>query len=292
MIEYIKEFDRMDDLNRAMEYIEEHLTQTIDYQQLAIIANCPIYYFQRIFFFMTQMTLNEYIRKRRMSLAIADLQYTHNKIIDIAMKYGYESPTAFNRAFQSVHGCAPSLVRKCDVALKSYPMIKFNLSLQGDKPLEYKIVHKECFHIIGKSYPLSRNLLENFKHIPTKWDRAQACGMLNQLKVLNNQEPYAMLGISIHHNDDWRYMIGTSSTHKHCQFENYLIPQATWAVFSGHGTNKDLQELERRIIVEWLPTSGYQYAQIPDIEVYIQADPNDTIYEYWLPIIKKQGESL
>lgn len=92
MIECIKEFDRMDDLNRAMEYIEEHLTQTIDYQQLAIIANCPIYYFQRIFFFMTQMTLNEYIRKRRMSLAIADLQYTHNKIIDIAMKYGYESP--------------------------------------------------------------------------------------------------------------------------------------------------------------------------------------------------------
>lgn len=63
-------------------------------------------------------------------------------------------------------------------------------------------------------------------------------------------------------------------------------------MFSGHGTNKDLQELERRIIVEWLPTSGYQYAQIPDIEVYIQADPNDTIYEYWLPIIKKQGESL
>lgn len=148
------------------------------------------------------------------------------------------------------------------------------------------------FSYYWKKLSIKSKSIRDFKHIPTKWDRAQACGMLNQLKVLNNQEPYAMLGISIHHNDDWRYMIGTSSTHKHCQFENYLIPQATWAVFSGHGTNKDLQELERRIIVEWLPTSGYQYAQIPDIEVYIQADPNDTIYEYWLPIIKKQGESL
>ena len=70
-------------------------------------------------------------------------------------------------------------------------------------------------------------------------------------------------------------------------FEEYHIGSATWAIFSGHGTNRTLQELQRRVITEWLPTSGYEYANIPDIEVYLKADPNDAIYEYWLPIIKK-----
>ena len=106
-------------LNTTIEYIENHLTEKIDYEQLAKIAGCPSYHFQKTFLYMTNISLSEYIRKRRISLAAVDLQTGEDKIIDIALKYGYESPTAFNRAFQAVHGIAPSLVRKKNVQIKS-----------------------------------------------------------------------------------------------------------------------------------------------------------------------------
>lgn len=278
-------------LNQVIEYIETHLTEKIDYQQLANIADCPLYHFQKTFLYMTNMTVSEYIRKRRMSLAAVDLKHSDSKVIDIALKYGYESPTAFNRAFQSIHGVAPSLVRKETCPLKSYPAIKFTFSVSGNAVLDYKIIKKESFCIIGKSYPLSRNLENNFRHIPIKWNECLINGTLAHLYELCDQEPAALLGVSIHYLDDWRYMIAVKSLETDHNFDEYMIPATTWAVFSGHGTNKSLQELERRVIMEWLPTSGYQYANIPDIEVYIKADPNDAIYEYWLPIIKKEISS-
>lgn len=278
----------IDNLNKTIEYIEEHLTEKIDYERLAQIAACPQYYLQKTFLYMTNMSINEYIRRRRMSLAAVDLQHTQLKIIDIALKYGYESPTAFNRAFQSVHGFAPSLVRKNHMSIKSYPAMKFNFSIQGREALNYRIEEKEEFRVIGKSYPLSKDLTENFKYIPTKWDESLTNGTLIQLSKFMDQEPYSLLGVSIHYLTDWRYMIAVKSHKINSGFDEYIIPSATWAIFSGKGTNKSLQELEQRVIMEWLPTSGYQYANIPDIEVYLKADPNDTIYEYWLPVIKNK----
>lgn len=273
-------------LNQVIEYIEKHLTDKIDSEKLAEIAGCSIYHFQKTFFYMTNMSVNEYIRKRRMSLAAVDLQNSQTKIIEIALKYGYESPTAFNRAFQSVHGYAPSLVRKNNLIVKSYPAIKFTLSIQGNDVLSYKIIKKEQFRITGKSCPLSKHLEENFQQIPNEWNEALANNTLEQLSNLMDQEPYALLGVSIHHLDDWRYMIAVKSNKTDDEFDDYMIPAATWAIFSGQGTNQSLQDLERRVITEWLPTSGYQYAEIPDIEVYIRADPTDAIYEYWLPVVK------
>lgn len=273
-------------LNQVIEYIEEHLTDKIDSENLTEISGCSIYLFQKTFFYMTNMSVNEYIRKRRMSLAAVDLQNSQTKIIDLALKYGYESPTAFNRAFQSVHGHAPSLVRKNNLPVKSYPAIKFSFSIQGNEVLSYKIVKKEPFRIIGRSCPLSKKLEENFKQIPKEWDDALANGTLEQLTRIMDQDPYALLGVSIHHLDDWRYMIAVKSNEINDEFDDYIIPATTWAIFTGKGTNQSLQELEKRVITEWLPTSGYQYAEIPDIEVYIRADPTDAIYEYWLPVIK------
>ncbi len=95
-------------LNKSMNYIEEHLTEEIDYEQAAKLACCSTYHFQRMFAYMANLPLSEYIRRRRMSLAAVDLQNGDNKIIDVALKYGYNSPTAFNRAFQNIHGIAPS----------------------------------------------------------------------------------------------------------------------------------------------------------------------------------------
>lgn len=274
-------------LNKTIEYIENHLTEKIDYDQLAKIANCPSYHFQKTFLYMTNVTITEYIRKRRMSLAAVELQTSNKKIIDLAFKYGYESPTAFNRAFQAIHGVAPSVVRKKSVELKLYPPLKFTFSIQGLNELNYRIETKKGFKIAGIACPLNKDLLKNFVQIPKQWDRALANGTLTKLKSINNQYPEGLLGISVHHLDNWCYFIAVSTNCQDPALETYYINDATWAIFSGHGTNKTLQDLEYRVITEWLPTSGYEYANIPDIEVYLKPDPDDTIYEYWLPIIKK-----
>lgn len=94
-----------------------------------------------------------------------------------------------------------------------------------------------------------------------------------------------MLGISVHHTEDWKYLIAVRSDRKEDSFEEYHIPACKWAIFEGQGTNRSLQELEKRVIAEWLPTSGYTYANSPDIEVYIKADPQEAVYEYWIPIL-------
>mgnify|MGYP001157707397 FL=1 len=277
----------IDRFNQAIDYIEEHLITEINYEELAKITNCSRYHFQKIFLYMTSISLNEYIRKRRMSLAAVDLQDLKMRIVDIAFKYGYESPTAFNRAFQSIHGIAPSTLRKEGIELVAFPPLHFSFSIQGLEELHFRIENKQSFQIIGKSFPLNKELSENFLKIPKHWNQALADGTLKQLMEINNCMPTGLLGVSIHYHDDWRYFIAVSSTLSHPQFEEYTIDKAMWAVFSGQGSNKTLQDLERRVITEWLPTSGYEYADIPDIEVYIKADPQDAIYEYWLPIIKK-----
>ena len=274
--------------NYCMEYIEKHLMEKIDYEKLAEIMNCPAYHFQRMFFYMTSISLNEYIRRRKMSLAAVELRDNGVKVIDIALKYGYESPTAFNRAFQSIHGIAPSMVKKETALLKSYPALRFSFAIHGMEELNYRIENKTAFRIVGKSCPLSKELEENFMTIPHEWDRALENGTLSQLYPLMDGEPGGLLGVSVHNAVEWKYFIAVCSTQNDERFKSYEIPAATWAVFSGKGTNISLQDLERRVIIEWLPTSGYEYAEIPDIEVYIKADPQDAIYEYWLPVIKKR----
>ena len=226
-----------------------------------------------------------------MSLAAVDLQDAGAKVIDIALKYGYDSPTAFNRAFQSIHGIAPSVAKKENANLKSYPAIKFSISIQGMAEMNFRIETKEAFRIVGKSCPISKVLEENFARIPHEWDSALENGTLAKLYGIMNDKPEGLLGVSVHNEKEWKYFIAVSSTEDSDNFEQYNIPVATWAVFSGRGTNVSLQELERRVITEWLPTSGYEYAEIPDIEVYIKADPKDAIYEYWLPVVKKEENS-
>lgn len=136
-------------LNKAIIYMEEHLTGEIDYEETARIACCSTYHFQRMFTYMTNVPISEYIRRRRMSLAAVDLCSSDEKIIDIALKYGYASPTAFNRAFQSVHGIAPSAARKDGCMLKSYPPLSFKITVKGVEEMNYRIEEKGPIRIIG-----------------------------------------------------------------------------------------------------------------------------------------------
>lgn len=281
----------MERLNSAMDYIEKNLTDKIDYQQLGRIACCSSYHFQRMFSYMAGMPLSEYIRKRKMSLAAVDLQGNDAKIIDIAEKYGYNSPTAFNRAFQSIHGIAPSAMKTEGTSIKSFPPITFKITIKGVEEMNYRIETKEPFRIVGVSVPLEKEIEKNFAVIPKKWEEISADGTLQTLIQMMNAEPMGVLGVSLCNGEEdaWRYYIAVSTSEKAENFEEYVVPQATWAIFSGSGTNQSIQELEKRIVTEWLPTSGYEYGSAPDIEVYISPDPQNAQYEVWIPVTKKQA---
>ena len=278
----------MERLNSAIKYIEENLATKIEYEQLGLIAGCSAYHFQRMFTYMAGIPLSEYIRRRKMSLAAVDLQGGDKKIIDVAGKYGYNSPTAFNRAFQAVHGIAPSAVKYEGVSVKSYPPITFKITVKGVEEMNYRIETRDAIRIIGISAPLDREIENNFMVVPNLWQTAAANGTVQKLAEMMDTPPMDLLGVSACHDEEqWKYFIAVSSTKESEEFEEYLIPAATWAIFPGSGSNLSIQELEQRIVTEWLPTSGYEYASAPDIEVYINPDPQNAQYEVWIPVTKK-----
>lgn len=280
----------IDRLNDAINYIEEHITEEISYEQIAKTACCSAYHFQRMFAYMANIPLSEYIRRRRMSLASVDLQSSKAKIIDVALKYGYTSPTAFNRAFQSVHGIAPSLAREKGVSVKSFPPISFKITIKGVEELNYRVEAKEAFRIVGISQPLYHEIEKNFKIVPQMWQNAAMGGTVPKLISMMDSEPEGVLGVSVCNNlQDWKYFIAVASTKAiDNTLEEYTISPFTWAIFSGAGQcPQAIQELEQRIVTEWLPTSGYEYDNGPDIEVYLNADPQNAQFEVWIPVIKK-----
>ncbi|KAF5087403.1 GyrI-like small molecule binding domain protein [anaerobic digester metagenome] len=276
-------------LNNAINYIEEHLTEEIDYNQPAAIACCSTYHFQRMFAYMANVPLSEYIRRRRMSLAAVDLLSSEEKIVDVALKYGYTSPTAFNRAFKTIHGVAPSLVKEGGIELRAYPPISFKLTITGVAEMNYKIEQKQAFRIIGIGQPLYKEIEKNFEIVPQMWQKAATDGTIPKLAAMMDHQPMGLLGVSVCNNtEEWKYFIAVASTQDiDDSLTEYQIPASTWAIFSGSGTSQSIQDLERRIVTEWLPTSGYEYGNAPDIEVYIHADPQNAQYEVWIPVIKK-----
>ena len=278
----------IDRFNEAVRYLEDHLTEETDYKALGRIACCSSYHFQRMFAYMAGVPLSEYIRRRRMSLAAADLLGRDMKIVDVAAKYGYSSPTAFNRAFQSVHGIAPSAVKNGGVSVKSFPPVTFKITVKGVEEMNYRIEKKEAFRIVGVSVPLDRDIEKNFAVIPSKWQETAENGTLQRLAGLMDTEPMGVLGVSVCNElEPWKYFIEESSTKEAEGLAEYVVPAATWAVFPGEGANQSIQELERRIVTEWLPDSGYEYGSAPDVEVYLNPDPQNARYEVWIPVIKK-----
>lgn len=281
--------DWVERLNQSMNYIEEHLTDEIDYSRLGQIACCSSYHYQRMFTYMAGITLSEYIRRRKMSLAAVDLQSGTERVIDIAVKYGYSSPTAFNRAFQSFHGIAPSAVKTEGVSVKTFSPIVFKIAVKGACEMDYRIETKEAFRIVGISAPLDKEIEKNFAVVPKMWQDAVEKGTIQKLAAIMNAPPTGLLGVSLCSDEEqWKYFIAVSSTKESDGFEEYTVPASAWAIFSGTGTNQSIQELEQRIVTEWLPTSGYEYANAPDIEVYLNPDPQNAKYEVWIPVMKKK----
>ena len=157
--------------------------------------------------------------------------------------------------------------------------------------MKYRIEKKEAFGIVGISAPLEKEIERNFEIVPGMWQAAIADGTIGRLAALTNTQPMGLLGVcACGRQENWRYYIAVATTAVSCPegLEKYTVPAATWAIFSGEGTNQSIQELEKRIVTEWLPSSGYEYADAPDIEVYLNADPSNAKYEVWVPVVQKQ----
>lgn len=305
--------DWIERLNKAIAYMEAHMTEEIDYAQVAKIASCSSFHFQRMFSYIASVSLSEYIRRRKMSLAAIDLQNGGEKIIDIALKYGYASPTAFNRAFQSIHGIAPSRVKE-GAMLKSYPPISFQLIAKGVEEMEFKIEQKDAIRVLGVSTPLSSDVEKAYEEAEALWVRVftegaptdengdilelgTICNELNASGDSPRPDLSGFFGIEIDHDGNHTYMIAIPSTLPESEnLKEYSIPAHTWAIFPGKNFFADeyadvesVLKLEERIYTEWLPTSGYEIAD--GLEIHRLLPTNDlekAPFETWLPVKKKE----
>ena len=236
---------------------EAQLVGEVNIDRAARIAACSTFHFQRMFTYIAGIPLGEYIRRRRMTLAAQDLTMGDAKVIDLALKYGYESPTAFNRAFQSVHGIPPSRAREEGVRLTAFPRITFTLSVKGEIAMNYRIETKEAFRIVGMKMPLAMNVEESFAKVPVFWQHNAA--RVPELCGLMNLQPTGVLGVSTcMDGKDFEYFIAVASSLPTPEgMADYTVPAATWAIFECVGAMPDaIQTLQKRIVTEWLPHIG------------------------------------
>ena len=281
--------------NDAMAYIESHLVQDMEQSQISQIAGCSEYHFRRMFSFLAGMPLGEYIRRRRLSLAGALLQSEKIKVIDLALQLGYESPEAFSKAFQVMHGVTPSRAKKKNVELKTLPPMSFQLAIRGGIEMNYRIVEKNDFYIIG----LKKRITIQFKGINTQMDslvRELTPEMITELKGLCDTVPEGILTVSANFSErasecsELDQYIGVATSRAvNRNYDILHVPASTWAVFKVTGTFPDaVQETWAKIYAEWFPTSGYQLTGGPELLWNEGPDMSKPDYksEIWIPIFK------
>lgn len=285
------------DINNAIEYIEDNLGSNISIDEIAKVAFTSRYHFQRMFHALTGVTLTEYIRNRRLTLAGEELSSKDVKIIDVAAKYGYESPDAFTKAFQRLHGSTPGVVKKGNTRLKSFPKLSFQISIKGECEINYRIVKQDEFKFFGVDFLTT--LIDNalYKEIPEFCDKIWEDG--THLKInefLGYSKMNMLYGIHYDFKEDGsrKYMMGWKVPDKDITNEYKIvnIPSCTWAVFDGRGDNLNtlvIADLWRLIYSEWFPSSGFEQIEGPCIEKYFWDDDQYINYscELWIPVKRK-----
>jgi len=293
-------------LGRAIDYIEEHITEEIDYNEVAKQAYSSSYHFQRVFSILCGYTLGEYIRSRRLTLAGDELSGTSDKVINIALKYGYDSPDGFTRAFTRFHGISPSLARETGAVLKSFSRLQLKLYLEGGNTMNYRIEEKEARIYTGyarhfNGVPGNRGKQEEDFFIHTRSNQYLLQGMADDSSAIYNiitnidDEGYDFYIAALlpdymreHIEDD-----GVLGKEDAKRFEMIEIPRTTYAVFETERVKfptKQHIELRRRIVTEWLPSSGYVLAEGAEITLthwYKKPHHDKRYIEIWLPVMKK-----
>ncbi|WP_183599660.1 AraC family transcriptional regulator [Paenibacillus phyllosphaerae] len=284
-------------MNRALAYIEAHLTEDIQLLEAARIALCSEYHFKRMFSMLAGIPIHEYIRRRRLTLAALELQGSDARVIDVAMKYGYLSPDAFTRAFWQLHGITPSEARHKGQPLKAFPRMSFQLTIRGGSEMNFRIVEKDTFRIVGlmKRVPIIFNGVN--PEIASMWQSLDE-PRIRAMKELSDTEPNGLISAStnfsegrMEENGELDHYIGVVTT-KACPepFAALEVSASTWAVFTAVGSFPSaLQDVWGRIYSEWFPSASYELAQGPEMLWNESKDTSSPNYksEIWIPVIRK-----
>ncbi|WP_078382104.1 AraC family transcriptional regulator [Sutcliffiella halmapala] len=274
----------LDLLNNSISYIEENLMEEIDYQELARIACCSEHHFKRVFSFIAGISVSEYIRRRRLTLAALEIKRGNVRVLDIAVKYGYNSADSFSRAFQALHGVTPTLAKENEVPLKAFPRMAFQIAIKGDVEMNYRFVEKEAFTIVGMKETV-HSAGNHFQ--PKLWDEIDG-PRYKQLEKLANTEVPGILHATVSKSQDTIDYYIAVVTNVECpkEFTKLEIQKQTWAVFEAVGPMPEtMLTTWERIYTEWFPNSGYELADAP--ELVREADNDDSKQEIWIPIVKK-----
>lgn len=284
------------ELNQVMDYIEQHLTEEISLEEISRYAGVSDYHFRKIFYYLSGMTLSEYIRNRRLSEANKDL-LNKESVTDIAYKYGYESIDGFTRAFKAWSGFLPSEVAKTGVS-KMFPKLSFYIDVKGGQSMDYKIVEMPAFKFAGVSKRVPMQF-EGVNQAIVDLANSITQEQREAMHALQNIEPREIVNVSYEH--DYQFMkdegelthlIGVLTTEDEVSdlLDVLEVPAYTWAVFPNEGPFPDtLQQTYARIYSEWLPASDYEVIQAPAFSFtkFNEDQPGDAYSEVWMPVRKK-----
>ncbi len=278
---------------RALDYIEAHLTGELDISAAAREAACSPFYFQRLFGILCGMSLGEYVRSRRLAEAGRELAAGDGKVLDMALKYGYESPESFARAFQRFHGVTPSEVRR-GAHPRSFEPFTVHITLKGGHIMDCKIVEKPALTLLERVEQHTIVDSQNENTIPDFWTRAQADGTLEKLLAQAPDKTFVYgvcYGNAPSDEKTFDYAIAADCGGPAPEgFRRTVIPAQTWAVFPCRGPMpKAIQQLWHRIITEYFPSSRYEPTYELDIEAYPDGDMSSPDYtsEIWVPVREK-----
>ena len=295
-------------LQRAIDYMEEHLLEDIRYEDIAAESFSSSYHFQRVFSILCGFTIGEYIRCRRLSLAGAELAGGGIKVIDAALKYGYGSPDSFAKAFQKFHGVLPSQAMNNGAKLRSFSRLVLKFSLEGGRLMDYRIEEKAEMiltgykaHFTGTPYGQDREQQEEQFFITTRgkqWFLRGAADETDTYCVIKNVTDEGYDFFYCHQLSEWarnhlydRDVTGVDFV-EGLGLENIALPKTTYAIFETPMQAMpidDYFELLRarvQILTEWMPEMGFQLAQAPELAVYHWMPRTERNVQIWLPIEK------
>lgn len=285
-------------LQNAIDYIENNLTEELNYTDIANKAFTSPFYFQRMFGVLCNYTLGEYIRNRRLTLAGSELSSSDVKVIDVALKYGYDSPESFSRAFTRFHGIAPSYAKRNGSQLKSFSRLSVKLILDGGNIMNYRIEKKDKIDIIAKKKNFSNDLEQNNEQLPKYWADCRKDNTIDSLYKYAAESGVfggSLIGACVEDvkRNEVAYAIGVEYNGADIPDEFELsveqIPACTWAIFESIGPMPTaFQDLLYRVYSEFFPTSEYHPCGNLDIQVYPNGDMQSPEYrcELWIPVEK------
>ena len=284
----------------ALDYIETNIETVLETDVIASKANTSSFHFQRMFSILSGITLGEYIRRRRLTLAAQELASTDARILDVAVRFGYESQASFTKAFTRLHGFPPGAVRGNEMKIKAYPRLSLKFIIEGDESMEYSVKTIGPIRLVGKAVTVSSRNGENFKRVPEFWEEVMKDGSFEKITgcydgtgVLDEGTIGACLDFSSDQ-EEFTYMAAVESGLEELPegIEERLIPSLDWAVFETQGTLPGaIQNMVKKIYNEWFPATGFEHTGGPELEIYLPPDEPGapcTRFRIMIPVRKKE----